>query len=136
MASYFTLVVEEGYLKNFGPLSAAPTEGRITQDDLDNAEQEAFDEINGFLSADYDITTWEASPPPIIARIGNLLGSANAWMMRHSADSMGTPGNPQGLRDWALKTIESIKDGEISIVTAGGTIQRQDLGDANADMTA
>lgn len=136
MSTYYTLVVERDYLKNVGPLDTVATDGHLIQADLTRAESDAFNEINSLLAADYDVSTWASSTPPIIADIANLLASANVWMMRHAADSMGVAGNPEGLRAWALKKIEEIKGGNMQIVLASGSIQRKRLGDGEADLTA
>jgi len=135
MGSYHTLVVERDYLKNVGPLDTAATDGHLIQADLTRAENDAFNEINSLLCADYDVSGWAASVPPIIADIANLLGSANVWMMRHAADSMGVAGNPEGLRAWALKKIEEIKGGNMQILLSNGSMQRKRLGDGEADLT-
>lgn len=64
-----------GYLKGLPPLAASAQDG-ITQADLDAAMNVADTMIEAIFGERYDISGWQASSPPLISMLWQILASA------------------------------------------------------------
>jgi hypothetical protein len=82
-----------GYLKGFPELADAAQDG-ITQDDLDAAMDIADTMVEALFADEYVIDDWLDAPPPLVARLWELLAAAQAISFRDLR--LGLPGdNPQ-----------------------------------------
>ncbi len=94
-----------GYLKGFPALAANAQEG-ITQADLDAAMDMADTMIESLFGREYDIAGWEASPPPLISMLWEMLASAKAIEFKDLR--LGLPGEDQ--ESAAIRLIRSARE--------------------------
>jgi len=124
MGYYNTLVPEAGYLSNVR-LKSSSANG-ITQGDLDAAEAHAKAVIDAALSAVYDMSAWAAETPPIIARIADMLSSAEVldYKYQRGDTAEGDDTNlPSVLARDGRGLLDMIRRGVISVVGTDGEIQ-------------
>ena len=115
---YVTLVIDEDYLKPIGELAGSEDEG-IVQTDLDRAENEAMQVTKGKIGWMYNISTWEASTPPLIGYVNKLLASAVAleyYLSRDTDITVGTQFEPEKLWEQGMGFLEQILKGDMELM--------------------
>lgn len=119
---YVALTPGAGYLKNVGPLG---TDG-LTQDDLDTAAAAASARIDAALSGHFDIAAWPEATPPIVARIAELLASADVLDFKHARHDPATK-DPfaESLRAEAEFLLRQLRTGRLRVVGPDGAVQQR-----------
>jgi len=118
---YKELEAGAGYLKNIDPLVDDAQDG-ITQDDFDDAEVQARARIDAVLAPLYTVSTWTASPPPLVAVIADKLASAKILTNKFARDSGGNSLLAEILEKEAQEFLDMIRDGRMAVVTSAGTL--------------
>lgn len=124
MANYNTLVAQCGYLSNVR-LRSSPANG-ITQADLSAAEAHARAEIDAALAGMYDVSFWEAETPGIVARIADMLSSAEVLNYKYQRGDTASGDDthlPVVLERDARMLLGAVAKGNISVVRTDGVIQ-------------
>jgi len=138
MASLFTLASGSGYLKSFGPVLPAADPDKpsaMLDQDLLDAEDDAYHEIVGRLAALYPkatVDTWVSLPatsaPKIVLKLGKLLGSSYAWLVKYSSDAtISGAGEAEGLRALAESILDDLRSGKIAMVDISGAVVPQEI---------
>ena len=121
---YVTLAVDEDYLKLIGELAASADEG-ITQDDLDNAEEEAMQLTKGTIGWMYDISEWETTTPPLIEYVNKLLASAvtlEYYLSRDTNITVGTQYEPEKLWQQGVDYLAQIRKGDLEVMDSSDVL--------------
>lgn len=117
--SYYTLVVNEGHLKNFDELTGTATSG-IIQADLTIAERFAFDVTNAAFASQFNVASWVANTPPLVARINDLLGSGKLISMKYSREGRGGAEYAKTLREEAWTYINAVRERKLDLLDVNG----------------
>jgi hypothetical protein len=121
-AVYFPLVPGVGHLKNIGPLAASAS-GGLTSEDLHAAASYAHSAVDAALGNLYDTGGWPGATPAIIARVAELLGSAEVLDFKHARIDPGASSPyADSLRAEARFLITEIRSGRLKIITPDGTV--------------
>mgnify|MGYP001403954948 CR=1 FL=1 len=130
---YSTLAFGEGYLKNFtnnmdNPVLDDPPfeDGNIrtfNQDDLDQAQDRAFHEINARLVNCYDVSDWEGATPAIIVHVADLLGAGYAWLQKFASDLGQADANAVPLLEQGRRLLNELRSGTMFIIQSDGSVQ-------------
>lgn len=117
---YVTLEIDEDYLKPIGEFAASADEG-IVQGDLDSAEDEAMQITKGKIGWQYDISTWETTPPPQIEYVNKLLASSvvlEYYLNRDTEITVGTQFEPEKLWEQGMGYLNQIRKGDMELMDA------------------
>ena len=117
--SFYSLVVNEGWLKDFDALTGTAASG-VTINDKAMAEQLAYDEIRSRMALSFNVGAWDTVVPPFIAHIANMLGSANLIVMKFKREGRGGAELATTLRQRAVENMAALVTRQIALLDTDG----------------
>lgn len=121
---YVTLTEDSRYIKPVSPFAVLPEDG-ITQTEVTAAETNAMRVTKAKVGWMYDISTWEATTPPIIEYINELLASAEVlefYLNRDTDVTLGAEFEPDRLRGQADAWLEGIRSGDLEVLDSSDVL--------------
>lgn len=128
MPSYFELEYGRGFLKNFtndemNPVAEEGNQRTFDEDDLREAEDFAYREINASLVGFYDISPWSNAAPPVIAQVAELIGAGYMWLKRINADIGDGEVSANGLLNQGRDLLKQVRSGTMLVIATNGSVQ-------------